>query len=117
MEILDFATNGSLSEFKGREYLLVPQPFSFIVKHGPWQIGSTIIRRAALERAGLFDPSVTLSEDLDLMARVALQGGFGMIRRQLVNIYRRDESNECLTLYATANPVWARKSTIGYMKS
>ena len=58
-----FATNGSLPEFKGREYLLVERPFSFIVGHGPWQIGSTLIRRAALERAGLFDTSVTLSEE------------------------------------------------------
>jgi len=26
------------AEFKGQDYLNVREPFSFIVKHGPWQV-------------------------------------------------------------------------------
>jgi glycosyltransferase involved in cell wall biosynthesis len=105
-----FEINGALAEFKGKDYLFFPEPFRFIVKHGPWQIGSTIILREAIMKAGLFDTSLKLSEDLDLMARVALQGPFGMIKEALVNIYRRDESIECLTNQAKENPIQARES-------
>jgi glycosyltransferase involved in cell wall biosynthesis len=105
-----FEINGSLAKFNGRDYLFLESPFCFIVKHGPWQVGSTIIRRKAILGAGLFDTSLTLSEDFDLMARVALQGSFGMIREELVNIYRREESIECLTNQAKENPIHARES-------
>ncbi|WP_262966593.1 glycosyltransferase family 2 protein [Methylobacter psychrophilus] len=105
-----FEINGSLAEFNGRDYLFLENPFCFIVKHGPWQVGSTIIRRKAISGAGLFDTSLTLSEDFDLMARVALQGSFGMIREELVNIYRRKESTECLTNQVKENPIHARES-------
>src|SRR5208337_1819082 len=71
---------------------------------------ATIIRADAITRAGLFDTSLRISEDLDLMARVALQGPFGMIREPLASIYRRDEAIECLTNLARNNPVQARES-------
>jgi tetratricopeptide (TPR) repeat protein len=90
--------------------LFLEEPFRFVVKHGPWQIGSTIILRDAITKAGLFDTSLKISEDFDLMARVALQGPFGMIREELVNIYRRDESIKCLTAQAKKNPIQARES-------
>ena len=104
-----FEINGSLGEFKGRDYLFLREPFRFVVKHGPWQVGSTIIRREAMEKAGLFDTSLPVSHDFDLMARVALQGAFGMIRESLVNIYRRDEAIECLTHQAYSNLLQARE--------
>ena len=105
-----FEINRSLAEFHGKDYLFLEEPFRFVVKHGPWQIGSTIIRREAITKAGLFDTSLTLSEDFDLMARVALQGPFGMIREELVNVYRRDESIACLTNQVEENPIQARES-------
>lgn len=105
-----FEINGSLSEFNGEDYLFLEEPFRFVVKHGPWSTQSTIILRAAIRQAGLFDTSLKISEDFDLMARVALQGPFGMIREELVNIYRRDESIECLTNKAKDNPIQARES-------
>jgi glycosyltransferase involved in cell wall biosynthesis len=105
-----FYINGSWRAFKDRDYLLLRQPFSFVIRHGPWQIGATIIRRRALERAGLFDTNLTLSEDHDLMARVALDGSFGMIRQPLVTIYRRAESIDSLTTRATQTPINARAS-------
>lgn len=105
-----FEINRSLSEFRGMDYLFLEEPFCFVVKHGPWQIGSTIILRDALTKAGLFDTSLKISEDFDLMARVALQGSFGMIRENLVDIYRREESIESLANQAEKNPIQARES-------
>jgi hypothetical protein len=60
-------------------------------------------------KAGLFNTSLTLSEDLDLMARVALQGPFGLIREELIEVYRRDEPIACLTAQAMENPIQARE--------
>ena len=105
-----FEINGSLSEFHGEDYLIFEQPFRFVVKHGPWQIGSTIIHREAIKKAGLFDTSLKISEDFDLMARVALQGSLGMIREVLVNVYRRNESISSLTVQGKENPIQARES-------
>ena len=105
-----FALNGILSEFRDRDYLVLKEPFSFIVQNRPWQIGSTIIRRGAIEKAGRFDVSLKISEDFDFMARVALHGSFAMIRKMLVNVYRRDEPLKCLTRQAVDDPVQARKS-------
>jgi glycosyltransferase involved in cell wall biosynthesis len=105
-----FEINRSLSEFEGKDYLLPGDPFSFIVEHGPWQIGATIILRDAIMKAGLFDPGLKLSEDYDLMARVAFQGRFGMIRKELMRVYRREESLQGLTDHARRNPMTAIKT-------
>ena len=105
-----FEINGTIAAFRGKDYLLVKEPFSFVISHGPWQLGSTIFRRDAATRAGLFDSRLTLSEDFDFMARVALQGSFGIINEELANIYRRDESTECLTHQAKKDPLGARES-------
>jgi glycosyltransferase involved in cell wall biosynthesis len=105
-----FEISRALPEFKGEDYLFVREPFRFVIEHGPWQVGATIIRSDAIRSAGLFDTNLRISEDLDLMARVALQGPFGMVREALVYIYRREESTECLTQQAKNNPLQARES-------
>ena len=65
--------NGSLAEMHGKDYLFFSRPFEFIIRHLPWQIGATIIRREAMIKAGLFDTTFKISEDGDLMARLALE--------------------------------------------
>jgi glycosyltransferase involved in cell wall biosynthesis len=105
-----FQMNGVMAEFKGKDYFKVAEPFRFVVTHGPWQVGSTIFRRDAIIKAGLFDPKFSLSEDFDLMARVALQGPFGIIREVLVKMYRRDESINCLTNQIKMHPIQAKES-------
>ena len=105
-----FEWNSTIAEFSGSDYLLLFEPFRFVVTHRPWQVGSTIIRRDAITKAGLFDTNLTLSEDFDLMARVALHGSFGIINEVLVDTYRRDELTECLTNQLKKNPIQARES-------
>jgi glycosyltransferase involved in cell wall biosynthesis len=105
-----FEMNRVIGEFKGRDYLHLSDPFRFVVTHGPWQVGSTIFRRDAIIKAGLFDTSFDLNEDFELMARVALQGSFGLIRDVLVVMYRRNETIACLTTRVRTNPIQARES-------
>jgi glycosyltransferase involved in cell wall biosynthesis len=106
-----FEINGTLSEFNGEDYLILERPFRFVVKHGPWQIGSTIIRNEAIQKAGLFDTSLTISEDFELMSRMALQGAFGMLKEVLVNVYRRNETTKCLTQQTRDEPIRVRESS------
>lgn len=92
-----FDLNGAGQNLGQRGYLLIDKPFSFVVEHSPWQVGSTIFLRDAIAKAGSFDPSLTVSEDFDLMARVSRLGSFGLINRPLVDVYRRKESTENLS--------------------
>jgi hypothetical protein len=91
--------------------LFFEKPFCFVVNHGPWQIGSTIILHEAMKKAGLFDTSLTISEDFELMARMALQGPFGMLRKALLNVYRRNEETKCLTQQTKDDPIKVRESS------
>jgi glycosyltransferase involved in cell wall biosynthesis len=105
-----FEMNGAAAKFKGKNYLRPQNPFSFLIQHAPWQVGSAMIRREAILNAGLFDASLKISEDLDLMARVALQGPVGLLNQQLGTVFRRRETIECLTGFAKTDPMWARES-------
>ncbi len=105
-----FAINRSLPALRGGEYRCFERPFSFIVKHPPWQLGSTIIRRDVLRQAILHTASLTYSEDYDLMARVALLGRFAMLRKPLVRIHRRAETIQCLTDLARIDPLRTRQA-------
>ena len=91
-----FEQNGAMAVFKRKGYVLVEEPFAFVVSHQPWQIGSVIVRRDAAIKAGLFDTDLKFSEDFDFLARVSLQGPLGLIKEELVDIYR-DETAERLT--------------------
>ena len=54
------------------------------------------MRRDILLKAGLFDEELSIAEDLDVVARVALKGTFTFCSRELVEVYRREESIENL---------------------
>ena len=105
-----FELNNSLRVLKDSTYCHLERPFAFLVAHGPWQVGATIFLREALLKAGKFDETLSLSEDFDLMARVSLLGSFGLINQELVEVYRRLESTECLTDRFQSDPLAARIS-------
>ena len=105
-----FELNGAMASFKEKDYVVIEEPLAFVVTHQPWQVGSIIFRRDAAINAGLFDTSLTLHEDIDFVARVSLQGRFGVMQENLVDIHRRDEQTERLTKQAKRNPFEAQKS-------
>jgi glycosyltransferase involved in cell wall biosynthesis len=104
-----FEKNRTMNFIGRRNYISIQRPFSFIVTHWPWQVGSTIFRRDAINRVGGFDTKLTISEDLEFMARVSLQGSFGIINKELVNIHHRNEAIECLTNQLKKDPIGTKK--------
>jgi glycosyltransferase involved in cell wall biosynthesis len=105
-----FEMNGIGRAFKENSYVVLNKPFCFVVEHAPWQVGATLFRADAVAQAGLFDPNLSITEDLDLIARVSLQGPLGLIRDALVDIYRREDDSVCLTGKARNHPLESRKS-------
>jgi len=85
-----------LRKFGGNSFLLDDRPYGLIVGHSHFFLQATVIRRDLLLRTGLFKPHLTIAEDRDVMARVALLGPFSFCSRVLVEILRREESIENL---------------------
>lgn len=81
-----------LKKFRNNDYLFIEKPFHMILDHSHWYLQSTIIRRDVLFRTGLLNTGLTIAEDLDLIARLSLEGPFGISRKILVETYRRPES-------------------------
>jgi O-antigen/teichoic acid export membrane protein/glycosyltransferase involved in cell wall biosynthesis len=104
-----FEINGTAKSFNGTNYLRPKEPFVFLLHHLSWQIGSAIIRRDVIEKAGLFDNNFSIGEDQDFMARVALHGQVGVLKDKLMTAYRRSETIENLSRIATTNPVASRR--------
>lgn len=91
-----FVETGLLDRFKAKSCLIFERPLWVIVTHAPWFLQSTIMRRDTLLKAGLLDEGLSIAEDLDLVARVALRGPFTFCRKELVEVYRRKELIENL---------------------
>ena len=53
----------------------------------PFMTPAFVVRRNALIKAGLFDKEMSVYEDQDAFARVALQGPWGISTRQLVHVF------------------------------
>jgi glycosyltransferase involved in cell wall biosynthesis len=105
-----FELNGTEREFKNANYVRPPRPFSFLLRYAPWPFCAVMIRREAIVNAGLFDPSMRISEDLDLMVRVALQGAVLVLKSRLTTVYRRIETIESLSAFAKTQPLRSRES-------
>jgi glycosyltransferase involved in cell wall biosynthesis len=91
-----FIETGLLDRFNSEPCLVFERPLSVIVKHVPWFLQSAIIRRDVLVKAGLFEEGLSIAEDLDVITRVALVGPATFCRKELVEVYRREELIENL---------------------
>jgi glycosyltransferase involved in cell wall biosynthesis len=80
-----------LKRFGGRTFVRIKRPFRAIMNHSHWFLQSMVVRRDVLLRTGLFDTTLTIAEDLDVVARLALEGEFGFNKEVLVKVYRRTE--------------------------
>lgn len=112
-----FALNGTLKALAAKRLtdplceaadqarFCLERPFSFIVEHPPWQVGATVMRRDAVLRSGMFNTALSLSEDVDLMARMALQGPMALICEALVDVHRRPGDLWSLSDAAQLGPV------------
>lgn len=80
-----------LKRFGTTTFVRVKRPFRTIM-NSHWFLQSMVVRREVLLKAGLFDTTLSNSEDRDVIARLALEGEFGFNKEVLVEIYRRTES-------------------------
>jgi len=83
--------NTILKRFGMRTFVRIKRPFRAIMNHSHWFLQSMVVRRDILLRTGLFDTTLTIAEDLDVIARLALEGEFGFNKEVLVEVYRRTE--------------------------
>ena len=91
-----FAESKFVHEFAERDVIMVERPLSVILNHQLWWLQSCIIRRDILTQAGLFDTRLSIGEDLDLLARVALRGAFTFCSGTYVRLFRRVETLKSL---------------------
>ena len=105
-----FVETGFWDRFKTKPYLVFERPLSVIVKYAPWFLQSSIMRRDVLLRAGLFNTDFSIAEDLDVIGRVALEGPFTFCRKELVEIYRREEPIENLSAKSVRQGIYRSKS-------
>jgi glycosyltransferase involved in cell wall biosynthesis len=91
-----YASNNFLEKFKDKEYLTFKRPLCVVLKYGLWWLQSAMLRKDILLQSGLFDAHLSISEDLDLIARLSLKGPFTISKRELVEIIRREEIIENL---------------------
>jgi glycosyltransferase involved in cell wall biosynthesis len=87
-----FFETGLLDRFNKEPCLVFERPLRAIIEHSPWFLQSSVIRREALIKAELLDEELSIAEDLDIIARVALGGPVSFCRNELVEVYRREES-------------------------
>ena len=100
--------NTILKRFGTRSFIRITRPFRAIMNHPHWYLQSMVVRRDTLLRTELFDVSLAIAEDLDLIARLALAGPFGFEKEILVKICRRMESIS--NLASAQGTLQARKS-------
>jgi glycosyltransferase involved in cell wall biosynthesis len=86
-----FADTGLIRYFKSSPHLFLPRPLRLILKHSPWFLQSTILRRDMLLKVGPFDNDLYIAEDLDVIARAALEGPFTVYDGEMVHVHRRRE--------------------------
>jgi glycosyltransferase involved in cell wall biosynthesis len=78
--------------FSDKSSLTLRRPLRTIINFSPWFLQSIIIRKDILINTGLFDPELSIAEDLDVIAQAAIQGPFSFNNKVLVEIVRRTEN-------------------------
>jgi glycosyltransferase involved in cell wall biosynthesis len=108
--INQFGDTKLLDRFNSKPCLTYERPLSVIIKHSPWFIQSSIIRRDVLVKAGLFDEGLSIAEDLDVIARVAIRGPVTFCKAELVEVYRRNEQIENLGAQSVKRGIYSYKA-------
>lgn len=90
-ETITFQEHGLSEELGKRSEWFVESPFKLVIKHHITTLQPCVLRREALLQTRLFDESLTIAEDLDVIAQVALKGPFVLCNGIGARIIRRKE--------------------------
>ena len=94
--------------FKNDSCRVLERPLTFMLQtHLPY-LQATMFQREVFIKAGLFNDGVTITEDLDAIARMCLQGPLSLCKRPLVHILRRKESIKSLSSRWYADNIYCR---------
>lgn len=99
-----FCLTGALDKFSN-EFTIIERPLKYQIEYGFARTQCTLAKREALINVGLFDTSLTIYEDQDLMCRLALEGNWAVSNRELVLIHRRDELITNLSDQRASKPI------------
>jgi glycosyltransferase involved in cell wall biosynthesis len=86
-----FLEIGLLRKFRNDRQIYLRNPFRTIVSHPHWFLQSTVMRRDVLLATNLFNPDLSMAEDIDVIAQMAMKGPFTISSEVLVSVHRREE--------------------------
>ena len=115
--IIELSAQTEIDLFKIRGFqvdadisLIVSRPLSLIIELQPFTTPSLIVRRDTLFSVGLFDSSMTLYEDHDLMCRLAMKGPWAITGETLVRVYRRGDVGIALSMQHARDPLLSARN-------
>ena len=90
-----------------RRYLPVPDYFSYLLTRGAYEVNSSsvMVRRSAIETAGLFPPQVRIGEDSDTWMRLGCLYQFVRIDAP-VSVYHIADGDSCWQVGQGREPYW-----------
>lgn len=94
--------------FRNDSCLVVERPLIFMLQRRPPYLQTTMFRRKAFIEAGLFNEDVTISEDLEAIARMCLEGPLSLCNRPLAHIFRRKEAMRNLSSRWNSDNIYCR---------
>lgn len=97
-EIRNLFSDTKLMElFADKQYLIINNPLKTIIRYQSWFLQSSLIRKDKLFETGMFNPKISIAEDIDVISRIALRGAFTICKKELVKVFRREEELESLS--------------------
>ena len=88
----------------------IERPLTLILQMGMPDFPAAMFKREAFIRVGLFNEMVTISEDLEAIARMCLQGPLSLCSRPLVHTFRRKETTRNLGSRWYSDNMYCRES-------
>lgn len=95
---------------KNSDRIVLEHALYDVIKYQIAYVVTATMKRETLLKVGLFNEKLTIAEDFDLMARMALAGPFVLGSNVAVEKYKRDEAFSNLTNQVFQNGIRTRKS-------
>jgi glycosyltransferase involved in cell wall biosynthesis len=86
-----FAERKVYEILQGRKEMLISRPFRMVTDHSIMTLQSCTFRRDVLLSTRLFDEEITIAEDWDVVAQMALKGAFALCGEIHARIIHRQE--------------------------
>jgi glycosyltransferase involved in cell wall biosynthesis len=98
-----FKDTGFSAIFGRNNSIIVEKPLRTLIKYHPWFVQSSIFHKRTMLSSGVFDISLSMAEDLDILARIAMMGPFTFTYKRCAHIIRRSEKIQNLSDNSRAN--------------